>query len=159
MKLWDITFLRQSEDSQKVEKTLVEADSVKKLISSFVSTKASLVGQFIVPFQKILASSPALCCAVSRMDFMDKLLSRLSLDNVGVRLNLLKILLSIIRAQPKPKQFALTFKVEPIVQNLCTSASSVLAREMAATILQECSQAESPKRETPSMPGVEIEAR
>jgi hypothetical protein len=143
-------FCRASEDMKKVEQILLEAQNLQKLVHSFVNTRMSLFGNYIVPFQKLVLSSPNLCRALARQDFMGKLMSRLNTENITLRLNLLKILLAILRSHSKPRAVAMTYDVEKAVQPLTAVGIAVLVKEMATTILQEISQASSPLKETNS---------
>ncbi|KAI3652518.1 hypothetical protein MP228_001943 [Amoeboaphelidium protococcarum] len=125
-----------AEESDQVEKALLNGKNLDVLIQGFVECKSSNMVNLIGPYQKLLSSSHTLPSQISKAPFMQKLVDSLSLKQVSIQLPLLKMLMSILKASNRPALMMMTYDVEGALSNLVQVQSPILVKEITAKILE-----------------------
>jgi hypothetical protein len=144
---WQVTSLEAiaawlSEDGQNVEHALVKQPRPLDLMKLIVNTKSKDLVTILPPFQKIFVIAERLVRDMTQGSLMLKLLTEVkSHPEVSVRLNILKMLLSIVKhGHQKLDMLRELYGLDDVLQHLAEKDSAVLVREIASKIMLDIVQ-------------------
>jgi len=119
-------------EPDRVIPIIIQEKHVMSLHSLFKSTQGEAFSTLIEPFQKMASHYPVARSLVM-VGFIRTILDRIVHPNALVRLNLLKVLMSLFSASPDPKSLIEEYKLFDLVKKL-EKDHAVLVAEMAGQL-------------------------
>lgn len=139
----DAIFTWLQEETSRVQDALLENQQFTKAIcASFTTSKSHSFENLLDPLQKLLRLSPAIAASMARPDLFDRVGQKLNHNKPAIRLNLLRIVLSICDACEEHGMLLLKFGLLDTIRELKISDPAVLVRNMAQELVRSCEDAE-----------------
>ena len=137
----DAIFCWQHEDGHKVENILIQNENKEKLVRVFSNCRPNDWSALLVPYQELLTASVKLCKTLAdSAEFMTVLLERITDDShdVTARLNLFKILASVVESHDTPQAFSKIFDIENKLAGVLSESTKcpILVRKIATNIME-----------------------
>ncbi|PCH40431.1 kinase-like protein [Wolfiporia cocos MD-104 SS10] len=123
------------EEMARVEDQLLKPAALNALLRCFVTAKSNSFENLLDPFLKMFRLSTAVSIAIARSQFFKRIIEKLSHSKAVVRLNLLRILRTVIEAHPNRAILVERFGIHDIVSKLSKEDGAVLVRELAREIV------------------------
>lgn len=126
-----------ADETERLEEVMAQKENLQKLVNVFTSTSNTVFGNVVEPFLRICHTSKRLTVLLADSEeFVPSLLERLAWHHPAlVRLNLMKILVTLHEFHPKPRQMAAKHSLLPIIEELTDDQQSVLIQELAIKLL------------------------
>mmetsp|Transcript_1064 Transcript_1064/g.3807 ORF Transcript_1064/g.3807 Transcript_1064/m.3807 type:complete len:1109 (+) Transcript_1064:54-3380(+) len=126
-----------TDETERMEAVLEREANLQRLVNVFTATSNMAFANVVEPFLRICHTSKRLSVALAdSREFVPSLLERLAWHHPAlVRLNLMKILVTLHEAHPQPQQMAAKHNLVPIVEELTDDQQSVLIQELAIKLL------------------------
>ncbi|KDN41719.1 hypothetical protein RSAG8_07250, partial [Rhizoctonia solani AG-8 WAC10335] len=127
---------RLQDETSRVEDFLIQADSLEAMLKCFTNSKANSFEGLLDPFLKICRLSQSVTLGIcSKSQFFRRITDRLGHGKPLTRLNLLRILRSVLDVHPDRTGLVKRYGLLEIVERLSKNDGAVLVRELAREIL------------------------
>lgn len=128
---------RLQDETARIEDQLLKVEAIDALINCFVHSKANSFENLLDPFLKLTRISTPITLAIAKSSvFFKRILDRLGHNGKAVvRLNLLKLLRSIVEVHPNRALLVERYGLLDVVEKLSKGDGAVLVRELAREIV------------------------
>ncbi|KAF8458870.1 hypothetical protein BGX38DRAFT_1264595 [Terfezia claveryi] len=138
---WQVTALDAihvwlQEETGRVEEKLLNEFFGTALIKCFTTSKANAFENLLEPLQKLLRLSPPIASAVARPELFSRILQKLTHNKAFVRLNLLKILVTICDATGCKEAIMREYSLTHMIQRLAERDQAILVKNLAGELLK-----------------------
>jgi len=142
---WQVTALDAihvwlQEETGRVEERLLNESFPAALVKCFTTSKANAFENLLEPLQKLLRLSLPIASAVSCQDLFQRILQKLTHNKAFVRLNLLKILVTICDATGRKEIIMRDYNLHSMIHKLADRDQAVLVRNLAGELLKSPEQ-------------------
>ncbi|KAI6248028.1 Cytokinesis protein sepH [Erysiphe necator] len=133
----DAIFVWLQEETARVEKYLLEGNFIQAIINCFSPHRANAFDyNLLEPLQKLLRLSSPLAMSLAQPDLYSGLIQKLSHKKAVVRLNLLRIVRSIIDPKDENSLGITDHRLFEAIRRLAESDNAVLVRNMAEELVR-----------------------
>jgi len=129
-------YYRLQEETGRVEEKLLNESFGTALIRCFTTSKANAFENLLEPLQKLLRLSPLIASAVARPELFSRILQKLTHNKAFVRLNLLKILVTICDATDRKEAIMREYSLTHMIQRLADRDQAILVKNLASELLK-----------------------
>lgn len=135
-----ICYYRLQEETGRVEEKLLNESFATALVKCFTTSKANAFENLLEPLQKLLRLSLPIASAVARPELFSRILQKLTHNKAFVRLNLLKIFVTICDATGRKDSIIREYGLTHMIQYLAEHDVAVLVRNLAGELLKSTEQ-------------------
>lgn len=118
------------------EHLLSNPDFSQAIISAFTNSKADSFENFLEPLQKLLRLSPPIASSLANPELFSRASSKLRTKKALVRLNILRIIRSIVEAADEDGGLIEAVGLAEIIIETAKTDPAILVREMASDLLK-----------------------
>lgn len=131
---------RLQEETDRVEERLLNESFPIALVKCFTTSKANAFENLLEPLQKLLRLSLPIASVVACTELFERILQKLTHNKTIIRLNLLKILVTICDATGRKEVIMREYGLSPMIHELAEQDQAVLVRNLAGELLKSPEQ-------------------
>lgn len=132
-----------ADDTARVEPVLMQTRSVECVLDAFAAARSPSLDRILEPLQRLLYASELIARALAMHQpcgLAEAACNRLQHPKAATRVALLKIIMTLHAAHPRPHQLATEHSMMAVVRRLANQDPSILVQELASKLLAALEQ-------------------